>query len=316
MDKETGAEYIDGSRPVGLSVITMQRLGTSAWNIGKYLKIEPMDKPVNIAPLNGGDLRKSFTATYKWGMSTMNVTPMLLAGEKAIRFNVNADWSEVAGETVPLLVFDVPTSFKTDKFLMDVPAGAVYRGPRNDDMPALQYCAAIREDGTALALVTDSKYGYRANEDHFGVSLINTSTNPDPYPDRGQHVVNIALAISKDDARILEDTAREFNHCTHAISNNSHPGTLPMDLSFLEFQAESAVVSSILPTEKDGTIRVRFYETCGKDCPVVLKLAKAPVSAVSVDLFGKEVPSDISVCGNEVRLSVKSHCIGQVELKF
>ena len=39
-------------------------------------------------------------------------------------------------------------------------------------------------------------------------------------------------------------------------------------------------------------------------------------SAVSVDLFGKEVPSDISVCGNEVRLSVKSHCIGQVELKF
>ena len=316
VDKETGKEYIDGSRPAGLSVITMQRAGTSAWNIGKYLKTEPLDKPVNIAPLSGGDLRKSFTATYKWGMSTMKVTPMLLSGEKAIRFNVNADWSEVAGETVPLLVFDIPTSFKTDKYLMDVPAGAVYRQPRNDDMPGLQYCAAIPGDGTALALVTDSKYGYRANDDHFGVSLINTSTNPDPYPDRGQHVVNIALAISRDDARILEDTAREFNHCTHAISNNSHPGTLPMDLSFLEFQAESAVVSSILPTEKDGTIRVRFFETCGKDDTVVLKLAKAPVCAVSVDLFGKEVPSDVTVCGSEVRLSVKANCIGEVELKF
>ena len=316
VDKETGIEYIDGSRPAGLSVITMQRIGTSAWNIGKYLKVEPMNQPVNIDRLSGGDLRKSFTATYKWGMSSMKVTPMLLSGEKAIRFNVNADWSEVAGETVPLLVFDIPLSFNTDKYLMDVPAGAVYRQSRNDDMPGLQYCAAIRENGTALALVTDSKYGYRANADHFGVSLINTSTNPDPYPDRGQHIVNLALAISRDDARVLETTASMFNHCTHAISNNSHPGTLPMGLSFLEIQAESTVVSSVLPTEKAGTIRVRFYETCGKDDTVVLKLAKAPASAVSVDLFGMEVPSDIAICGNDVRVSIKSHCIGQVELKF
>ena len=316
VDKETGIEYIDGSRPAGLSVITMQRIGTSAWNIGKYLKVEPMNQPVNIDRLSGGDLRKSFTATYKWGMSSMKVTPMLLSGEKAIRFNVNADWSEVAGETVPLLVFDIPLSFNTDKYLMDVPAGAVYRQSRNDDMPGLQYCAAIRGDGTSLALVTDSKYGYRANADHFGVSLINTSTNPDPYPDRGQHIVNLALAISRDDARVLETTASMFNHCTHAISNNSHPGTLPMGLSFLEIQAESTVLSSVLPTEKASTIRVRFYETCGKDDTVVLKLAKAPASAVSVDLFGMEVPSDIAICGNDVRVSIKSHCIGQVELKF
>ena len=316
VDKQTGTEYIDGNRPVGLSVITMQRLGTSAWNIGKYLKIEPMDAPIHIDPLSNGDLRRSFTATYKWGMSTMKVTPMLVAGEKAIRFNVNADWSEVAGETVPLLVFDVPISFNTDKYLMDVPAGAVYRQPGNIDMPGLQYCAAIRGDGTGLALVTDSKYGYRAMEDHFGVSIINTSTNPDPYPDRGQHIVNMALAICPDDAKVLEDTASLFNHCTHALSNNSHPGTLPMNLSFLDFRAESTIVSSVLPTEEAGAIHVRFYETCGKDDTLVLKLAKAPVSAVSVDLFGKEVPSDVTVSGNEVRLSVKAHCIGTVELKF
>ena len=316
VDKQTGKEYIDGSRPVGLSVITMQRIGTSAWNIGKYLKAEPMDKPVNIDRLSSGGLRQSFTATYKWGMSTMKVTPMLVAGEKAIRYNINADWSEVAGETVPLLVFDVPVNFRTDKYLMDVPAGAVYRQPANIDMPGLQYCAAIRDDGTALALITDSKYGYRTKEDHFGVSIINTSTNPDPYPDRGQHIVNMALAISRDNAMVLDNTAREFNHCTQAISNNSHPGTLPMGLSFLEFQAESSVLSAVLPTEASNAIHVRFYETCGKDDTVVLKLAKAPVCATSVDLFGKELEPCVTLCGNEVRIPVKAHAIGQVELKF
>ena len=89
-----------------------------------------------------------------------------------------------------------------------------------------------------------------------------------------------------------------------------------MGMSFLEFKAESSVVSSVLPTEKAGTIRVRFYETCGKDDTVTLTLAKAPVNAVSVDLAGKEIPSDITVCGKEVRVSVKPHCIGEVELKF
>ena len=115
---------------------------------------------------------------------------------------------------------------------------------------------------------------------------------------------------------VLENTAREFNHCTQAISNNSHPGSLPMDRSFLDFQAESSVLSAVLPTEQPGTIHVRFFETCGKDDTVVLKLAKAPVSAVSVDLFGKEQLSGITLSGSEVRIPVKAHCIGQVELKF
>ena len=316
VDKQTGIEYLDKTRPAGLSVVTMQRQGTNGWHIGKYMKVEPLTSPIQINPLAGGDLRQSFTAEYKWGMSSMKVTPMLLAGEKAIRFNINADWSEVAGETVPLLLFDVPFCFNTQKYLMDVPGGALYRTPLNMDMPGLQYCAAIRDDGSALALIPDSKYGYRAGEDHCAVSLINTSTNPDPYPDRGQHVINIALAISQDDAKLLEDTASSFNHCAYFMSTNAHGGTLPTDMSFLEFSAESSVASAVLPTTQPGTIHVRFYEICGRDDTVVLKLAKAPVRAVSVDLSGNELPSDIIISGNEVRVSIKANCIGEVKLLF
>ena len=316
VDKQTGIEYLDKTRPAGLSVVTMQRQGTNGWHIGKYMKVEPLTSPIQINPLAGGDLRQSFTAEYKWGMSSMKVTPMLLAGEKAIRFNINADWSEVAGETVPLLLFDVPFCFNTQKYLMDVPGGALYRTPLNMDMPGLQYCAAIRDDGSALALIPDSKYGYRAGEDHCAVSLINTSTNPDPYPDRGQHVINIALAISQDDAKLLEDTASSFNHCAYFMSTNAHGGTLPTDMSFLEFSAESCVASAVLPTTQPGTIHVRFYEICGRDDTVVLKLAKAPVRAVSVDLSGNELPSDIIISGNEVRVSIKANCIGEVKLLF
>lgn len=316
VDKETGIEYIRKGQPVGLSVITMQREGTDGWHIGKYLKSEPLNAPTRIESLRSGPLNQSFTADFKWGQSTMKVTPSLQAGEKAIRFCIKADWNEMAGETVPLLVFDVPFDFKTQTYLMDVPGGAQYRQPQHMDMPGLQYCAAIREDGNALALIPDSKYGYRANEDHFAVTLINTSTQPDPYPDRGQHIINIALAISSNNAKQLEETANHYNHSPYFLSNNAHAGTLPMHRSFLEFAAETSVLSAVLPTTQADTIQVRFYETCGKNDTVVLKLAKAPISATGIDLHGNPVSSDVTVTGNEIRVSLDANSIGTVAIRF
>ena len=215
-------------------------------------------------------------------MSKMKVTPMLNAGETALRFCVEVEWNEVTGaDTAPLLTFGVPQSFSTDKYLCDVPGGAIYRKPQHMDMPCLQFCAAIKDNGSALALIPDSKYGYRADGENLAVSLINTSNNPDPFPDRGLHTVNIAIAIGRDDAKALEDTATALNHPTYFMSNNSHTGTLPMEQSFLDFQAASTVLTAIVPEESCTTIR--FCEYAGHDDPVTLKFHKVPTSVTSVD---------------------------------
>ena len=316
VDKNTGIDYISKDRPAGLVVVTMQREGTDGWHIGKYLKQEPLNTPIRFEGMQSGALQQSFTAEYRWGTSVLKVTPSLRAGEKAIRFGIKVDWNEMAGETVPLLIFDVPFAFHTDKFLMDVPGGAQYRRPQHMDMPGLQYCAAIREDGNALALMPDSKYGYRAGEDHCAVTLINTSTGPDPYPDRGQHIINIAVAIGQNEPKTLEETANHFNHSPYFLSNNAHKGTLPLQQTFLEFQAASSVLSAVVPTIEADTIHVRFYETGGKNDTVVLKLAKQPTGAVSVDLHGTPVPSDVTIIGNEVRVSLNANCIGTVAIRF
>ena len=64
-----------------------------------------------------GPLQSSFTASYKWGMSKLKVTPILNAGEKAVRFCIEAEWNEVTGEdSAPLLVFRVPHSEKIGKY--------------------------------------------------------------------------------------------------------------------------------------------------------------------------------------------------------
>ncbi len=315
-DLQTGKEYLDARRPVSLCVSAMQRDCTNAWIIGRYLDTQALTVPVNVSGLTRGSLRSRFTAEYKWGSSTLKVTPELYAGEKAVRFCVQADWNETFGETIPLLSFRVPFAFRTDTFLCDVPGGAVRRSPMNMDMPGLQYCAATDSDGTALALIPDSKYGYRAGKDRFAVSLINTSQYPDPYPDRGMHTVNIALAISENDPCVLERTATAFNHSTYFLSANAHPGTLKQTMSFLELQAESSVISAVVPGEASGTFCVRLYETRGMDDRITLRLAKAPAEAVSVDLMGQQIPSDVAVDGTEVSVTVPANSLCQIRITF
>jgi alpha-mannosidase len=247
----------------------------------------------------------------------MKVTPILNAGEKALRYCIEVEWNEVTGQdSAPLLVFRVPHSGKVGEYLCDVPAGAVHRQPRNQDIPCLRYCAAVHEDGSVLALMPDSKYGYRATKDALSLSLINTSNNPDPFPDRGLHTVNLALVIGRDDPKELEDTAGFLNHPAYFCSNNAHGGSLPMTDSFLELDSSSTVLSAVLPTKDAGTICVRYYETAGRDDAISLHFGKPPVRAVSTDLMGHEVDSDVSIDGKTVSVTARANAIGQLRITF
>lgn len=316
-DKENGQEYIRQDSSAGLSIISMETKTNNAWNIGQYLNSESMSAPTGIERLTDGPLMSGLRASYQWGQSKIKITSLLYAGEKAIRLCVETEWNERFGKDItPLLVFQVPHGFQTQKYMFDVPGGIQYRAPRNMDMPGLQFCAAIREDSTALALIPDSKYGYRADGDNLAVSLINTSRNPDPFPDRGMHVVNIALAISKDDPKLLEDTATVFNHPAYFMSNSSHPGTLPAEMSFLSFESRSTVLSAVIPTEQPNVYRVRYYENGGNDDTLILKFSKAPLRAISIDLRGPEVTSDLQISGNEVSVTAKAFSLGEIEFTF
>lgn len=288
-----------------------------AWMIRRYLKTELLNQPIRLGDLRTGPLQQSFTAEYRWGMSTVKVIPILQAGEKTVRFCIHADWNEIAGEkTLPVLTFGVPLAFETERFLFDVPGGVQYRAPRNQDVPALRYGAALRGDGTALALLPDSKYGYRAEKNSLSVTLINTSGDPDPYPDRGQHTVNIALAVTRENPAALSALADTLNQPVYFLSANSHAGTLPMEQSFLKLEGQSTVLSAVVPTQEPDVIQVRLYEVCGRDDRVTLRFHRAVLAAEPVDLNGNSVSGDAEICENAVSFGVKANTIAQLRVRL
>ena len=312
-DKSTGKEFLGG--PVCLAVIGQERRTNDAWKIGRHLRTDLLTDLISIEQKTSGDLQTSFTASYKWGASKLKVTPILNAGEKAVRFFLEVEWNEITGEdSAPLLIFRVPHNEKISQYLCDVPGGAIRRSPRNQDIPCQTFCAALRADGSALALIPDTKYGYRATEDALSVSLINTSNYPDPFPDRGMHQINIALAIGQADTRELTETAAHFNHPAYYVSGGAHPGSLPLDHSFLRLEAESTVLSAVLP-EGDGLI-LRFRELAGHDDRITLRFHKAPTHVTATNLDGIVLPSDAAVSGHDVTLTAKAHSLGQLSVRF
>ena len=314
VDKQTGREQVGGS--AGLAVVTMERRTNNAWKIGRYLKTELLREPLKIEPMTDGPLQKSFTVHYRWGSSKLKLTPILRAGERALCLCAEAEWNEVTGEdTAPLLVLRVPLAFRTDRFLCDVPGGAVVRQPQHQDIPALRFCAALDDAGTALALIPDSKYGYRAEADALSVSLINTSNNPDPFPERGLHAVNIALAVEEADPLALSRTAGGYDRPVYSFSTVAHKGDLPMEQSFLGLVSRSSAVTAVLPHEEGGMV-VRLNELAGKDDAVKLRFASPVASAVTTDLMGRVFPSDVRAEGDTVALTVSKNTIAQLKISL
>ena len=130
----------------------------------------------------------------------------------ALRTDLYIDWQEAGKETVPLLQYRVPTAYQTDEFLYDIPGGAIRRQAGTTDVPALQYGVAVHPSGDSVIVVSDSKYGYRGLKKSLGLSLINSSTGPDPYPELGIQKITLWTGSFKVDEKAAKDFSERCNH--------------------------------------------------------------------------------------------------------
>ena len=154
--------------------------------------------------------------------------------------------------------------------------------------------------------------GYRGAGDNLSLTLINSSDNPDPYPERGVHKINLWVAVDSSCPKALRTTADEFCYPMNYLSTGSHTGTLPPTGPLMELCANTSVFSST-GIAADGSMYVRVYETCGLDDSVSLTLPFAPAKACLVDL-DDNVVGEAMVSGNTVSFPVAAYCIAGVKI--
>ncbi len=310
INKETGEEML--SAPAGLNLIQTQNGGMTAWRIGRYLSVNPITDTTRVF-IRKNHLRSSVTFIQKVMHSEAKFTVSLDKGAKHLHYNLTIDWHETcsAQDTIPVLTYRLPLKKGASEILNDVPAGFALRPQSEIDVPGLTYGCANAEGETA-ALVTDCKYGFRLSDNVLSVTLINTAGDPDKYPERGIHAINLYVLIAPACPFQLKTKAQALTRNMVAVPTGAHEGTLKPNAALIDVQANSTVVSAV-QIAKDNALTVRVYETAGHDDEVRIAM-DAPVQRAVLTDLDENVLASAEVRGNAVSFPVPAYTICQVKI--
>ena len=288
IDKSDGSEKVGGTEFAGLKVIETQDNPMSAWTIGRYLAKHPVTNVKKIHRYGFGGLRKVISFTAEIMNSRLECSYFLDKGAKYVGLNCRVTWNEIAGETLPLLCYELPLSYEASCCSNDIAMGSIRRTPRNHDVPGLSYCAAIPDGGGApVAIFTDTKYGYRFFGGSVISSLINTAHYPDPDPERGIHDFCLRIGLGSSDPAEMERIACTVGRPIRFVSAVPHKGMLPPSGAFLDVSDSTAAVTSV--AERGGVMKIRFSEQNGLGAPVTVSFPREISSAKLTDLAGRSV---------------------------
>ncbi|MBR2948890.1 MAG: hypothetical protein IKC46_03410 [Lachnospiraceae bacterium] len=309
-DKKTGEEML--AAPAGLYLVETQEMPGTAWQIGRHLKTVPVTDTYEVA-YSRGKVRDSVTFKQKVMHSDVTMTIALDKDADALSYDLKVDWHEIrqAQANIPLLTFRVPLKNGSDCVQRDVPAGTAVTKADYIDIPALTGICAVT-DQTTLALMTDCKYGMRFVDNTLSVSLINTSYDPDPYPERGIHAIKVFVKLTDGNPVQLKYDAERLTRPMIGVPTGYHDGKLAAEGSLLGFEAAGTVISSIF-VSADDALTIRMYETMGKEDKVTVRVPFEVSKAVMTDLDGNTL-AEAAADGNTVAFAVDPYCIAQVKI--
>lgn len=310
VDNLTGEEQVRPGLSGGLRLVQTEKASSNAWQIGRYESTTGPLQTVGIKPF-AGELKSGFELKQKVQSSEITTVVSLSENAKALALDITADWHEITGETVPVLIYTVPVR-DTQSFLYDVPGGAQRRDAMELDVPGLQYAAALHGE-RALTLVSDCKYGYRGTADSLSCTLINATYSPDPYPERGIHKIKLFLGMQKSCPKVLEEMAFCLNHPVPYQSGCKKTGPLGKTGALLQAELGTAVLSGI--SMRDGFITVRLYETCGETAIVQLASDRIDCSgAVLCDLMGRPVNGSLTAAEDCISLVMEPNSTKMIRI--
>ena len=307
-DKKTGKEYI--SKPSAYFAYALENdryVGSSAWVEGVHtceINLNSERRAVQTS-YKTNELRSSLSYYIEFENSKIEVTVTLDKGAGALRYDVTANWFELNRKKgCPKLIFKVPFAFDNDKYIYDIQLGTFEREETSlHDWYGRDFIFAADKDGRGIALFTDTKYGYRGADNTLQVSLLRSSSNPDPYPEYGVRMVRMAVGIADNSYDCLHRYAVAFENDMPHISNTSHRGFLPKKMQILS--CEGACATILKCSREENYITLRLYNPEKRASDASVRFCKDIKSAKITDSaeYGDE---NAEFEGNTVRLRIGS----------
>jgi alpha-mannosidase len=284
-----------------------------AWNIDAdfdkvFTKLDTAD---SVQLVESGPLRATIRVTRSWQNSKFVQDIVLYGGTDEVDVVNNIDWHET--HVLLKAAFDLAASSSMATY--EIPYGTIQRPTtRNNswedakfEVPALRW-ADLGDGAHGFSLLNESKYGYDAAGHTLRISLLRSTTDPDPNADRGHHHFSYALYPHAGDWKQALTVRRgyEYNYKLQALQVGTHAGSLPSRHSFVTLGAPNVVLTAVKKAEDGDALIFRFYEWAGKEGEVRIKVPEGAKSARLANLLEVPEGSPLSIEGGN-SISVPSH---------
>jgi alpha-mannosidase len=158
-----------------------------AWDIDQFYtdRTITLSDAVSVELVEHGPLRAGIEIVRRFGSSTLTQVVRLHSGSARIDFDTHVDWHE----RHKLLKAVFPVAVRSTRATYEIQFGHLERTTHTNtswDEAHFEVCAQrwadLSEPGYGVALLNDSKYGYRILANTIEVSLLRSPTAPTPKP--------------------------------------------------------------------------------------------------------------------------------------
>ena len=281
-----------------------------AWDINIYYneRFWEVDDLVSSEVVAEGPVLTKIRNEYRCNKSTIVQHVVFYKAIDRIDFETWVDWKEQHY----LLKAHFPVDVFYNEATFDIQYGNVKRATHANtswDVARFEVCAHkwmdVSEGNYGFSLLNDCKYGHSVDENSVALTLLKSSTEPNPEADQEEHVFTYSIMPHAGDWRVAAtpEMAYQLNIPVTAVPGASGEGALP---SFAQVDCENVMIESVKHALKgEGTV-IRLYECYGERAHVTLTLGQTPKSVKSITMMEDEI-ADVSFSGNTVEFDVKPY---------
>ncbi|MBQ8972934.1 MAG: alpha-mannosidase, partial [Clostridia bacterium] len=311
VEKRTGRELAKPGEALNRIVCYENRPHNyDAWDINIYYNERSweVDELLSSELVSEGPVLTCIRNTYRCNQSTIWQDVILYRDLNRIDFKTQIDWKEQHY----LLKAHFPVDIFYNDATFDIQYGNVRRATHKNtswDVARFEVCAHkwmdVSEPDFGFSLMNDCKYGHSVDEHSVALTLLKSSTEPNPTADQEMHYFTYSIVPHDGDWRSSNtpELAYRLNIPVTAVRGNGAEGALG---AFAQVDAPNVRIESVKRGLKEEATVIRLYECFGERAHVRLTLGDAPKRVRSISLM-EDILGEVAFEGNVVEFDVRPY---------
>jgi alpha-mannosidase len=292
-----------------------------AWNIdpGTLDHFSTLPALDSAELIETGPLCATLQTRRHWQHSSFEQDIQLCAGVDHVDISNDVDWHE----RHVLLKAAFPLAASSAMATYEIPYGSIERPTTRTnrwdaakfEVPALRW-ADLGDAQHGFSLINEAKYGYDAKDNVLRLTLLRSSTAPDPVADQGEQRFAFSLYPHADGWKQAQTVRRgyEFNYKLEAEQAQIHPGTLPSRFSFVSVTPQNLTLTALKKSEDGQHLVVRFYEWAGQAGVATISVPRGVTGATLTNLMEEPEGAPLAIKDSTVSAPFTPYSIITVRL--